>query len=1186
MFDTLQSPTRMIQRVGRTGRARNGRVVLLLTKEEELKYKSAKQREKTLLRSLRDPKKFKFQPNRVMFPSHRPLPALCEKSGLVNSAEFRLSQVVGNYDPTKRKRRKITARSGSISKKRRKSTKPLSWQLTEEEERHRADRLGSHIPCSSTIPEFSAILMQRFFKGREMSFSAQTPSDLSRYRLGSTITMLRLIEEKHGDRYDPSKISVPKSMLRGNETIQNLFPLKEYTATKSPQSALPANPIGASDGSGLDKSSCTAALPSDSTSSPRGPTIDAQTSAQFPAARPQPPARDIGTTAETNFRIGYRAASTVVEKQAVPQTKVAPSRNPYKKAATVHGGGVALVTKTPIPNSSLQNARAPPGFLSGQERYLPLPEIRTNADNRISLTVSRPSEGIPVLTKQGPSKPTAATAGDSIITTALSVTGTAFPKENSGRRDEGDANRESRPEKADHQNQASVQGDAEFFLPTPPDSSSSEEDETDSDDDCDDECQENEESIKRVDIVNSSVAGLVNTDKGLNFEPEEKHRALGTSPVNEDSLSHGKPVRKSPDRTRVIIENLPNLKDSARNDLEDEPGIGSDQASKSSFRLPTQSDSSSSSSEESDDKYDGITAPAKAPPLKLNCAGTECTSKDQPCVLGNMTGDEDIEDGVCEADSDDDLPSGSLRVNTFYCGPQQSILQQRDAASSQESLGNDSLHRRKVIKKQNPFLTQGETPLLSTKTPQHNRLVRGGLVDTPIELVDTPSNSAEVPVSAQELADTPTIEANLMASKTDDELDDISCAVCLSKAFHEDDPIVLCDGFAGVPCSLAVHTSCYGLSLDGIDLNDDKEWRCDPCNLRQQIHVTKEVDNIQVEKYAKCLLCLKSGGPLKRVSKKIWHHPYCVQWRNHAPLDDAICCICSEKGAVRCGKEGCKLAAHPHCAIGAISSGAPGVSWTFLRVNASSDSWVKDKENYQSLMFCSHDQEEAKDIFDSLSAAIGKQTVLVIPPNECFRTTKPLRRLKKITERKALHPSTARQQTNEVINLDGLEDQIQPLDTAEARQARKRSRLESRKRARRFIDEEAGIGSDDDLEGDAAEERDLAALEAEEDSVNSFINDSSQLEYTQDELGRVDPEASATPAASLNDSSQGDALHRRVDNERTRRNQYTTPLLNRKMTRNSLTPTNAPSSEKGYVCFLGLLFVKVCLDNSINSLKF
>ena len=188
------------------------------------------------------------------------------------------------------------------------------------------------------------------------------------------------------------------------------------------------------------------------------------------------------------------------------------------------------------------------------------------------------------------------------------------------------------------------------------------------------------------------------------------------------------------------------------------------------------------------------------------------------------------------------------------------------------------------------------------------------------------------------------------------------------------------------------------------------------------------------------------------------------------------------------------------------------------------------------------------------------------------------RRLKKLAEPNASHPS--RQQSKDVSDID---EQAQgqaaaTADTEEARQARKRARLESRRMARRFMDEEAGIGSDDDLEGDAAEERDLAALEADELSVNSFINDSSQLGYTQDDLGRVDPDASATPAASLND--RDDAVHRRLDNHRARRNQYATPLLNRKMARNSLTPSDAPSSEKG----LGRMhFVRSVLEHHKNG---
>jgi hypothetical protein len=50
----------------------------------------------------------------------------------------------------------------------------------------------------------------------------------------------------------------------------------------------------------------------------------------------------------------------------------------------------------------------------------------------------------------------------------------------------------------------------------------------------------------------------------------------------------------------------------------------------------------------------------------------------------------------------------------------------------------------------------------------------------------------------------------------------------------------------------------------------------------------------------------------------------------------------------------------------------------------------------------------------------------------------------------------------------------------------------------------AGIDSGEDVDGDDTEEDDVATVKEEEESVKGFINDSSQLRYTQDELERVD----------------------------------------------------------------------------------
>jgi hypothetical protein len=93
-----------------------------------------------------------------------------------------------------------------------------------------------------------------------------------------------------------------------------------------------------------------------------------------------------------------------------------------------------------------------------------------------------------------------------------------------------------------------------------------------------------------------------------------------------------------------------------------------------------------------------------------------------------------------------------------------------------------------------------------------------------------------------------------------------------------------------------------------------------------------------------------------------------------------------------------------------------------------------------------------------------------------------------------------------------------------------------RKRAvRKFFDEEAGIDSDEDMDGDLSEEEEILAIEDEEADISGFINDTSQLGYTQDELDRLGVDANVTVA------------HQELDNMRARAQQFKTPILNRRM---------------------------------------
>ena len=145
------------------------------------------------------------------------------------------------------------------------------------------------------------------------------------------------------------------------------------------------------------------------------------------------------------------------------------------------------------------------------------------------------------------------------------------------------------------------------------------------------------------------------------------------------------------------------------------------------------------------------------------------------------------------------------------------------------------------------------------------------------------------------------------------------------------------------------------------------------------------------------------------------------------------------------------------------------------------------------------------------------------------------------------------------------ESKRSPLKRLSSNNAEVVENMDVRKRRRqdhvlRFVQEEADCESEDDVVDDDDEEALVRAIEEEEaEEAEGFINDSSQLDYTQDVLGRLDPDA--------ND----DMLHRELDHDRERREEFATPCLGRRFLRrqqgNNLSdamPTQSlPSSKKG-----------------------
>ena len=99
----------------------------------------------------------------------------------------------------------------------------------------------------------------------------------------------------------------------------------------------------------------------------------------------------------------------------------------------------------------------------------------------------------------------------------------------------------------------------------------------------------------------------------------------------------------------------------------------------------------------------------------------------------------------------------------------------------------------------------------------------------------------------------------------------------------------------------------------------------------------------------------------------------------------------------------------------------------------------------------------------------------------------------------------------------------------------------------KFLDVEAEAGTDDSGDDEDEDEAEL--------SQDSFINDSSQLEYTQDILDAFDADRS-----QRSDPADACALHRQVDMMKEQDDAFGTPMLNRNRNRDS--QLSIPSSEK------------------------
>jgi hypothetical protein len=171
-FDVLKSPIRSIQRSGRTGRKRDGRVVFLVSEgAEERSYEASVNNKKKIGRALKSNKStFQFCDISPMFPKD---PELLRQKML--KADFRLSQVGGHTPKTK----------GKSKSSRKNKPSCTDWLLTSSQNSERRQMFGElpNVPTDDFDNRrcFPQSLRHNYLKARERSVVTQ------QYRMGMSL---------------------------------------------------------------------------------------------------------------------------------------------------------------------------------------------------------------------------------------------------------------------------------------------------------------------------------------------------------------------------------------------------------------------------------------------------------------------------------------------------------------------------------------------------------------------------------------------------------------------------------------------------------------------------------------------------------------------------------------------------------------------------------------------------------------------------------------------------------------------------------------------------------------------------------------------------------------------------------------------------------------------------------------
>lgn len=703
-------------------------------------------------------------------------------------------------------------------------------------------------------------------------------------------------------------------------------------------------------------------------------------------------------------------------------------------------------------------------------------------------------------------------------------------------------------------------------------------------------------SQKHVDAVSQAVAQNAETSSNEPFVlPPEEPSSSDDSSSDDESVEEANAVEgpvEQPVEHQVKAEPQESTADEHRSALGPNAEIVNEaqERQEEAYRIELPPEESSSSDGSSDEESDEELSERKSPPKEIfrppdeieieqTTAEDDTEIQNSPAKkdrgLGMTPSTESNDRKLLALDEDRSSSAGAMEIDftsqVLMDTPSDDDHEQNQA-SSRPPLG----------------LTTSNSAATPLPAPRSSDESGADLTDTP-QVAATPmagsSSSAE---SGADLIDTPQVrDAGQMlpppsrampsheTQRTDDD-DEVVCSICYDGSSTDSNPIVLCDGPKNNrSCPIAVHQRCYSIraSLEG------DWWHCDSCEFRQKQRPSKKPPAIQ------CYVCKKEDGPLKQMSGSVWQwfHPHC----QHTVVDEnAFCQYCAVQGGTRCASEGCQEYAHPHCAK----------SWMIVAYasSATSSSSLSSDEVIGSNMYCPEHKDQVCRYLARVGVSASTTSVsrYVIVPSK-FRGLNAGTATIEGAQRKRLRKKSAvtdgEKRPSGVASLKSADESIASVDAPEQKRQRRLQRMKERTQCR-FLDLEADdMDSDDD--GDGGEEDEARRIE-EEEALNGFINDSSQMgSMTQDDLGRLGlSENSETPVES-------GAVHRRVDVMRERQNQFKTPVFNRRMLKHARgrdttnqpstsqawdqpTPASEPSSQKG----LGNMhFIRSVLEHHRNG---